>query len=1074
MSMPAAAGSLATAFVMIRANAKGFASDLDAQLKAAGAGAGAAGDAAGTSFSSKLAKGMDGATKAIAKFGVVAVAGAAVASVDMAAKFEEGLTTLVTGAGESEKNLKLVGDGIKSIAVTTGTTTSQLISGMFMIESAGFHGAQGLLVLKAASEGAKVGGADLGTVADAVTTTLKDYGLGADKATSATNALVTIVASGKTHMQDLAASVSRVLPTAAALHVGIGEVGGAMATMTSEGTSAKLAAMGLNTTMISMAAPNATAIKEFAALGLGAHQVADTLTHKGLVAALEMVTDAAGKKFPPGSAAYVDALNKMLGGHRGLQVALEVTGKHLATLKADTASVSAAMDTGGKHVMGFAAVQKDFTFQMDVLKATIETAGITLGQDLLPPLEKFLGWLEKSHALVPAVIAGLSLVAAALLYQGVLYGILAVKGTIAIAKLIIGAASYAAAWLFSLTATAAAWLITTGVVETASAAMMLATGGIVLAIGLVVLAAYELYKHWDTVWAFCKAVIMDVWHWIDSNWPKLLAILWDPIKTAVASIAAAWDTVTAGVRSAVATIVSTWNKVTAGIKAVIDWITYNWHLVLIILTGPIGLAVDAINVHWKQIMDGLHAVLAMIAQEWATATGLLEAPVKLAISVIKQEFDNEWAAIKVILGWFNTGWNAVYGFLSKPVHLAIAVITADFTLTWNALKAVWSWINTGWSAVKGYLSAPVAAAVTLIQGSWNNMLSALKTLATNVKNAWNNTIGWLITAGENLITGLFNGALNEVKGAASWAAKIGGEIVSAVKNFFGIKSPSTVMAGIGGNLMQGLVSGMIKTNPVAMVTKILGGMPAALGAVASKGLVSLLNLPSKALSALGSLGSSVLSSIFGFFGGGGGSAGSGVKQWTGDVLTALKMLGLPAAYLGDVLNQMQSESGGNPEAINLTDSNAQAGDPSRGLMQTIMTTFMAYAGPFASRGIYDPFANIYAALNYAKHGAGFGTGPGQIGSMHGYGLGGIIAEPIRGVGLKSGHSYMFGEHGPETVTPGMHAYGSGGGGDITTHLKRIADLMAGAPHAHADALADALNGVAHQAARRGMYSNRRT
>ena len=36
-------------------------------------------------------------------------------------------------------------------------------------------------------------------------------------------------------------------------------------------------------------------------------------------------------------------------------------------------------------------------------------------------------------------------------------------------------------------------------------------------------------------------------------------------------------------------------------------------------------------------------------------------------------------------------------------------------------------------------------------------------------------------------------------------------------------------------------------------------------------------------------------------------------------------------------------------------------------MQTIGSTFAAYAGPFAGLGIYNPLANVYAGLNYALH-----------------------------------------------------------------------------------------------------------
>jgi hypothetical protein len=124
-----------------------------------------------------------------------------------------------------------------------------------------------------------------------------------------------------------------------------------------------------------------------------------------------------------------------------------------------------------------------------------------------------------------------------------------------------------------------------------------------------------------------------------------------------------------------------------------------------------------------------------------------------------------------------------------------------------------------------------------------------------------------------------------------------------------------------------------------------------------------------------------------------GSPGGGVQRWRGLVLRALGMEGLSLGLVNDVLYQMQTESGGNPNAINLTDVNARNGDPSRGLMQTIATTFSAYHWPGTSWDIFDPFANIAAAINYGAHnGRGFGSGPGQIGSGHGYSLGGKVMD----------------------------------------------------------------------------------
>ncbi len=104
---------------------------------------------------------------------------------------------------------------------------------------------------------------------------------------------------------------------------------------------------------------------------------------------------------------------------------------------------------------------------------------------------------------------------------------------------------------------------------------------------------------------------------------------------------------------------------------------------------------------------------------------------------------------------------------------------------------------------------------------------------------------------------------------------------------------------------------------------------------------------------------------------GGGLGGwkptAGVAQWASLVLRVLAELHQPSSLLPNVLRRMNQESGGNPRAINLWDSNAAKGTPSIGLMQTILPTFNAYAGPYRARGIYDPLANIFAGLNYAIH-----------------------------------------------------------------------------------------------------------
>ena len=213
-------------------------------------------------------------------------------TVDMAAKFKSSITTLVTGAGESQKNIGLVSNGILTMAVQTGTATQSLISGMYMIDSAGFKGANGLTVLKAAAEGAKVGSADLGTEANALTDILNDYHEPASKAVAVTDELVATVSAGKTTMEDLGGSLSNVVPLASSAHIEFDQVAGAMADMTGHGMSAKQASQDLASTIRELQAPNAVAVQEMQSLGLSSTNVSTQLGKEGLTGTLTELTDA--------------------------------------------------------------------------------------------------------------------------------------------------------------------------------------------------------------------------------------------------------------------------------------------------------------------------------------------------------------------------------------------------------------------------------------------------------------------------------------------------------------------------------------------------------------------------------------------------------------------------------------------------------------------------------------------------------------------------------------------------------------------------------------------------------------
>ncbi len=113
------------------------------------------------------------------------------------------------------------------------------------------------------------------------------------------------------------------------------------------------------------------------------------------------------------------------------------------------------------------------------------------------------------------------------------------------------------------------------------------------------------------------------------------------------------------------------------------------------------------------------------------------------------------------------------------------------------------------------------------------------------------------------------------------------------------------------------------------------------------------------------------------FAGGSGSVGSGggppaaqptgdVKTWIDEATKILEEHGVSADKISaaDINMIISHESSGNPHAINLTDSNAAAGHPSKGVMQCIDSTFDANALP-GHTDIWNPVDNIIAGVRYA-------------------------------------------------------------------------------------------------------------
>jgi TP901 family phage tail tape measure protein len=249
--------------------------------------------------------------------------------VKAAGNFQDSTTHLVTDAGESAKNLGMVQAGILNVSTATGQSASSITDAMYHIESGGMHAQEGLDVLKVAAEGARVGGADLDTVSKTLVGSLNAYygssmnaGNATQRSASMMNELIATVAAGDMRMQDLAGSLSSVAPIAAKAGLSMAQVGGAIATMTSQGMTAQNATQELAHTITSLQNPTTVQTNEMAQLGLSSMKVASNLGHAGLTGTITTLTQAITSHMGKAGTVLMSAFNQSTSAAKDAQIML--------------------------------------------------------------------------------------------------------------------------------------------------------------------------------------------------------------------------------------------------------------------------------------------------------------------------------------------------------------------------------------------------------------------------------------------------------------------------------------------------------------------------------------------------------------------------------------------------------------------------------------------------------------------------------------------------------------------------------------------------------------------------------
>lgn len=551
---------------------------------------------------------------------------------------------------------------------------------------------------------------------------------------------------------------------------------------------------------------------------------------------------------------------------------------------------------------------------------------------------------------------------------------------------------------------------------------------------------------WQTVWGFVKSVIDAYWPPIIGvvkvGWVAIDTLFKIGANAVVAAWRILWATAVGAVRvlwaEAQGVIKVGWAVISLLFKSSIGILVASWRIFWSVIenTAKVVWTVtkNSIKGIWDIIVGLFGIFINLITGRWGAALTDMKNMGTQIWNLTKNNLNAIWNAIK------NIGiaiWNALRAYL---IGLWNNTRTAAIS-SWNAIrsavvsiwqsvvstgKSIWSdffgWLRSGWHAV-------VNSASTIWGGIKNAVLSPVRWVVNNVWDPFANIIDTatkflhmgsplpvvhmatggivpqlvpgsgdkqpaLLEAGETVVDKGRSKLLSHIFGMVGVPGYATGGVVGggppSVTGRFGpipggpsvgdIVNVGKTVVGFGAHLIQGAVLGVVKP-AVDKLLGLLGHMPGAnsgfghmitqLPKSIADGLFNLIAGKDKAFNASAAHVPNV---------------GSGVARWAGLVAQALSMLHLPGNLAKQVLYQMQTESGGNPNAQNNWDINAQHGDPSRGLLQVIGSTFRTYHVAGTSGNIFDPLANIAAAINYALHvyGPSLMRGGMGMGSGHGY------------------------------------------------------------------------------------------
>ncbi len=202
-------------------------------------------------------------------------------------EFDTNMTKVAALTGVGATQTAEWTDEVLSLATSYGVAGEDAANALYLITSSGIKGQAAINTLGVALKASAVGMGDAKTMAGLLTSAMNAYGTTVLPAAKAADILTGAVQESKIPADELAGSLSQLLPFGSKLGISFEQITGAMAALSLQGTGSAQAATQLRGIFNSMLDPSSSAAKALGRVHLSAEQLRKTFATGGIVPGLD-------------------------------------------------------------------------------------------------------------------------------------------------------------------------------------------------------------------------------------------------------------------------------------------------------------------------------------------------------------------------------------------------------------------------------------------------------------------------------------------------------------------------------------------------------------------------------------------------------------------------------------------------------------------------------------------------------------------------------------------------------------------------------------------------------------------